>query len=154
MGGKKYQIDEIDKLLINQYQGGIPICQNPYASMGEELGISQDDVIFRIENLLAEGILSRAGPMYNPEYIGGSLSLAAMIVPDDIYDAVADTVNSYPEISQNYQRQHKLNMWFVIACDDKTTTKEVIDKIEAETGLKIYNMPKIREYFVGLYLKV
>ncbi len=154
MVNKNYQLDEIDKSLINQYQGGIPICQNPYALMGEELGIGEKDVIERIENLLTQGILSRAGPMYNPEYLGGSLSLAAMIVPDDIYDTIASKVNAYPEISQNYQRQHILNMWFVIACDDKTSTKEVIEKIETETGLKIYNMPKIREYFVGLYLKV
>jgi len=46
-----------------------------------------------------------------------------------------------------------LNMWFVIATDDPDRIVSIIDKIEQKTGLSVYNMPKINEYFVGLKLQ-
>lgn len=147
-------LDEQDRALINQYQGGFPISERPYADMGETLGLSEEEVISRISELLDRGVLSRFGPMYHAEKLGGSLSLAAMIVPDDDYDTVTGLVNAHPEISQNYTRGHALNMWFVLACADKAREAEVIAEIEHETGLTVLNMPKIREYFVGLHFEV
>ncbi len=44
-------------------------------------------------------------------------------------------------------------MWFVIATDVPDRLPEVIIEIEQQTGLFVYNMPKINEYFVGLKLK-
>ena len=147
-------LDATDRALINQYQGGVPISESPYADMGQTLGIDEADVINRITKLLECGALSRFGPMYHAERLGGSLSLAAMIVPDDVFNDVTNQVNAHTEVSQNYAREHTLNMWFVIACDDKAREVEVISKIEQETGLAVFNMPKIREYFVGFHVKV
>ena len=143
-------IDTVDRRIINALQGGFPVSPRPYAEAARRLGIGEDELIARLERLLDDGVLSRFGPMYHAERLGGGLTLAAMTVPGDRFNAVAETVNGFPEVAHNYARDHALNMWFVVATDRPERVAEVLAEIERKTDLKVYNMPKIEEFFVGL----
>lgn len=147
-------MDELDRAIINSLQGGFPICEQPYAEVAGSLGISEDSLIERIKSLLERGVLSRFGPMYHAEQMGGALSLAAMKVAPEDYERVTTIVNGHPEVAHNYERNHALNMWFVLATESPAAQREAIAKIEQETGYPVFNMPKIREYFVELKLTV
>jgi hypothetical protein len=57
-------------------------------------------------------------------------------------------------VAHNYQREHELNMWFVLATETPQRILAVIAEIEQQTGLKAYNLPKEREYFIGLKWEV
>ena len=147
-------MDELDRALINTLQGGFPICERPFAEVAGRLGSDEQTVIARIGSLLEQGLLSRFGPMYHAEQMGGALSLAAMQIPPDDFERVTGIVNSQPEVAHNYERNHRLNMWFVLATETPEGQQEAITRIERETGYPVYNMPKIREYFVELKLHV
>lgn len=146
-------MDTTDKLIINRLQQGFPIGEAPYRQVAEELGISEADLLNRLQTLLADGVLSRFGPMYHAEQMGGALTLAALKVPDERFDEVTDIVNAFPEVAHNYARNHVLNMWFVLATERPEQVAETIAAIERQTGLTVYNMPKISEYYVGLQLE-
>jgi len=146
-------MDELDKKIINHLQNGFPICQSPYQVVATELGMVEAVLIERIKNLLETGVLSRFGPMYHAEQMGGELTLAAINVPKQRFEQVTKIVNEMPEVAHNYERNHVLNMWFVIATDKPERLSEVINIIEQKTGLAVVNMPKIKEYFVGLKLE-
>ena len=147
-------MDDIDKLIINHLQQGFPICESPYSRVAQQLGISEADLISRLQNLLADGVLSRFGPMYHAEQMGGALTLAAIKVPDERFDEVTEIVNNFPEVAHNYARNHALNMWFVLATERPEQVQNIIEAIEQQTGLPVRNMPKINEYYVGLQLQV
>ena len=147
-------MDELDRAIVNGLQGGFPICERPYAAVAEQLGTSEAELIRRLEALLADGTLSRFGPMYHAERMGGALSLCAMRVPPAEFDAVADQVNAFPEVAHNYAREHAFNMWFVLATEDPRRLDEVRAEIETVTGLRVYDMPKLEEFYVGLKLVV
>lgn len=147
-------MDEIDKKIINELQGGFPVCDSPYQVVALQLGISESELIKRIKCLLELGVLSRFGPLYHAEKMGGGLTLAAVKVSADDFDRVSTIINSFPEVAHNYERTHQLNMWFVIATDEVTRVLDVIKEIEIKTGLNVYNMPKKNEYFVGLKFDV
>ena len=91
--------------------------------------------------------------MFHAEQMGGALTLAAVKAPKDNYDTIAEIINKFPEVAHNYAREHVLNMWFVLATETPEQIQQVITQIEAQTGLTVYNMPKIQEYFVGLKLE-
>ncbi len=146
-------MDNIDRNIINTLQDGFPICTSPYKQVAQSLNISEQELLTRLKNLLETGILSRFGPMYHAEQMGGALSLAAIRAPEKDFDSIADTINAFPEVAHNYARENTLNMWFVLATETPEQVQQVIRKIEAKTGLTVYNMPKIQEYFVGLKLK-
>ena len=88
--------------------------------------------------------------MYHAEQLGGALTLAAMEVPTTDFDRIAEIVNSFPEVAHNYAREHRLNMWFVLATERPERIAAVIAEIERATGCRVYNMPKEEEFFVGL----
>lgn len=146
-------MDEIDRKIINHLQGGFPICESPYQVIAIELGLTEAVLIERLKDLLETGILSRFGPLYHAEQMGGELTLAALKIPQERFEQVAEIINALPEVAHNYARNHELNMWFVIATDKSERISEVIQTIEEKTALTVYNMPKIKEYFVGLKLE-
>lgn len=146
-------IDAIDKKLIDRLQAGIPITETPFAPIASEFGLGEDEVIQRIQNLLDQKILSRFGPMYDAVRLGGGLTLAAMAVPEDRFAEVTELVNAHPEVAHNYRRDHRLNMWFVLATERPERVEAVIQEIEAESGLLVLNLPKEEEYFLDLRLK-
>jgi len=142
-------MDATDRAIINSLQGGFPICERPYRAAAEQLGIGEDELLARLKHLLDDKILTRFGPMYQIERMGGAFSLAAMRVPEADFERVAAIVNAMPEVAHNYQRQHRLNMWFVLATETPDGIASAIAKIEAATGNRVINVPKEREYFVG-----
>lgn len=142
--------DAIDRRIVNELQGGFPICERPYAEAAAGLGLDEDDLISRIGRLVADGRLSRFAPMFNAERLGGAVCLCGMAVPPDRFDAVAGQVNAHAEVAHNYAREHALNMWFVLASEDPARIETVAAQIEAETGLEVCRMPKLDEYYIGL----
>jgi DNA-binding Lrp family transcriptional regulator len=145
-------MDAIDRRLIDALQGGFPASERPYAEVGARLGLDEADVIARLQRLLDDRVLSRFGPMYDAERLGGAFSLAAIAVPEERFEEVTETVNAFPEVAHNYQRTHDLNMWFVLASDRRERIAEVEAAIQAATGLLVLDLPKLEEYFLELRL--
>ena len=146
-------MDELDKAIINHLQGGLQVCERPYLLAADELGISEDELIRRLASLLERGVLTRIGPLFQIEKAGGAFTLAALHAPAEHYDAIAAKVNAMPEVAHNYEREHELNMWFVVATETPEQIFDVILVIEKETGCRVFNFPKSREYFVELKLR-
>ena len=143
-------MDAVDRAIVNGLQGGFPVSERPYAEVAAQLDLTEDELIRRLDALLAQGVLSRFGPMYHAERLGGGLTLAAMTVPPADFERVAEIVNAFPEVAHNYAREHVFNMWFVLATETPERIGEVIEEIERATGYKVYNMPKLEEFYVGL----
>ena len=145
-------MDEIDSRLVTQLQRGFPVTEQPYREAATQLGLTEDELITRLKKLLDEGILTRFGPLYQVERLGGAYSLAAMQVPEVDYDRIAELVNAFPEVAHNYRREHAFNMWFVVAAASPAEVKRVLFSIERDTAHLVFEFPKLREYFVNLDL--
>ncbi len=147
-------MDDIDRAILNNFQGGFPICDQPYLQAAEQVGISEADFIRRIEHMLEKKQLSRFGPMYHAERMGGGLSLCAMRIPEADFETVTEQVNAFPEVAHNYARDHEFSMWFVLATETPERIASVLKEIEAATDYRVYNMPKLEEFFIGLRFEV
>ena len=145
-------LDEIDKRLINALQGEFPLVAEPYRQVAQSLGMSEDELLQRLDSLLERRVLTRFGPMFQIERAGGAFVLAAIAVPDADFSCVAELVNAFPEVAHNYRREHTLNMWFVLATSTPEGIPDAIARIEQATGLPVFAFPKEREYFVEMKL--
>lgn len=147
-------MDKLDRAIINTLQDGFPVCDRPYAVVAEQIGTNEDELMQRIDSLLEKGLLSRFGPMFNADRMGGAFTLCAMAVPAEDFDRVTDYVNSFDEVAHNYEREHELNMWFVVGTEEPERIDEVLNSIQAHTGLTVHNMPKQEEFFIKLKFNV
>lgn len=148
------ELDALDKRIINRLQDDLPITEYPYAAVAEELGITPESLLARLDALLEAGVLTRFGPLYNLERMGGAFTLAAMRVKPEDFQRVAEQVNAFPEVAHNYARDHSLNMWFVLAVTSAAEIRDILHEIERRTGYLTYNFPKKSEYFLGLTFRV
>ena len=146
------EIDDLDRRIINALQGGFPLVDEPYREVAETLGITEGELIRRLEDLLARRVLTRFGPLFQVEAMGGAFVLAALAVPEARFDEVTLLVNSLPEVAHNYRREHALNMWFVLATETPQGIGDAVARIESLTGLPVHAFPKEREYFVEMKL--
>jgi len=142
------------RLLINQFQGGFPIAGRPYHGVAARLGMTETVLIQTIRQLLDDGHLSRFGPLYDAARLGGGVTLAALSAPDAEFDRVAAIVNSLSAVAHNYRREHRLNMWFVVASEQERGVDECLASISELTGLRVYDFPKLREFYLGLWLEL
>jgi len=147
-------LDDTDRAIINLLQYGLPIEEAPFTAAAGELGISEGMLLERLQALLDDGRLSRFGPMYHAERLGGAFCLCALAAPEERFDEVADIVNAFDEVAHNYRREHELNMWFVLAVEDPERVPAVIADIARATGLEVHDFPKLDEYYVRLHLEV
>ncbi len=147
-------LDALDRAIINRLQLPLPLVDRPFAAIGAELGCGEDDIITRARRLIETGILTRFGPFIDAEAMGGAFCLCALSAPQDRFDTIAGIVNSFDEVAHNYERDHTLNMWFVLATETKEGIAAAVEKIETATGLPVYPFPKLKEYFVEMKLSV
>ena len=145
-------MDELDRAIVNHLQGGFPLGERPFLEAAAALGMTEDGLLSRLKSLLERGVLTRFGPLYDAEKLGGHLSLCAMSVPACDFERVAALVNAHPEVAHNYQREHRLNLWFVIATTCPSEIPTLVNTIACETGYPVLNLPREEEYFVELRL--
>ena len=147
-------LNRLEREIINYYQGGFPLTEQPFRNAAVDLGCTENLLIETIKQLLHNGTLSRFGPLYDAVRLGGGLTLAAMSVPEDRYEQVVSLVNHYQEVAHNYRREHELNMWFVLATESPDDIEATLADIEQASGIKVYNFPKQHEFYVGLWLMI
>jgi DNA-binding Lrp family transcriptional regulator len=151
-------IDTLDRAIIDRLQGDFPICEQPYAEAAAALGIEENELIARLQRLLDTRVLTRFGPMFQVERMGGAFVLAAMRVPEADWERVVEVVNAFPEVAHNYRRESAqncdFNMWFVLATETPEGIEAAMRKIETASGLPVFPFPKLKEYFVEMKLAV
>ena len=145
-------MDEADRAIVNGLHGGFPLCARPYAAAAARLGLEESELIARLERLLADNVLTRFGPLFDAERLGGAFTLCAMRVPQKDLERVAGLVNAHQEVAHNYEREHAFNMWFVVAARSRADIARLIAEIERETGTPVLDLPREAEYFVELRL--
>lgn len=135
--------------VINAYQRDFPMSGRPYARMGEALGMTEEAVLAILTGLKDKDILTRVGAVVKPNSAGVS-TLAAIEVPDERLEEVAELVSAHPEVNHNYEREHSLNLWFVATAPDIGQLARVISDISTETGLEVIELPLITSYHIDL----
>ncbi|MBK9952262.1 MAG: Lrp/AsnC family transcriptional regulator [Candidatus Competibacteraceae bacterium] len=141
-------MNELKRRLIDGWQGGFPLVERPFAVVAERLGTDEGAVLRALRELLADGALTRFGPLYQIERLGGAFSLAALQAPEADFEQITALVNAFPEVAHNYRRDHALNMWFVLATETPAKMGDTVERISKATDLPVFNFPKEREYFI------
>jgi DNA-binding Lrp family transcriptional regulator len=139
---------------LNRFQGGFPLTERPFHRVAAMLGTDEATLISLVDDLLASGLLTRFGPLFDAERLGGRFTLAALAVPEAAFDRVTETVNALPQVAHNYRRDHPLNMWFVLGTKSEQELEETIACIQTLTRLPLYNFPKLKEFHLGFWVRL
>lgn len=146
-------LSTLHKQLLNDYQHDFPLSARPYQDIADALDVTEADVLAAFTELNDNNFISRIGPVIPPNHIGVS-ALVAMSVPEQQLQSVADIISAYPEVNHNYEREHRLNLWFVVIASDAEHLREVIAAIEQETSYPAMLLPMLDDFFIDLGFKL
>jgi len=144
-------MDSDDKKLLNEIQTRFPITERPYRELGLRLGCSENEIIERIGKLKKKNIIRRIGANFESGKLGFSTTLCAASVPDDMIDKFVETVNSFPEVTHHYLRNHHYNAWFTFVAPGRERINSCLEKISKDTGVSdIINLPAERIFKISV----
>jgi len=146
-------LDGIDQKLLSLLQAKFPLIKEPYADLGLSLGIAEEAVIGRIEQLKAKGFVRQIGPVFNAASLGYRTTLVAMRVAETRLDKAAELISKHPGVSHAYERDHHFNFWFTLAVPVTVETEAELQrlaelvKVETVFALPALRLFKLRAYF-------
>jgi DNA-binding Lrp family transcriptional regulator len=142
-------IDQRDRELLGALQGDIPLSSTPYALIGQSIDMSEKEVIKRTERLKREGIVREIAAHFDMRALGYRSCLVAAHVPEDRIDEAAAVINGHPGVTQNYRRNHDLNLWFTIAIgpSSKIGMEKTIDILGGEAECeRVRPLPTLKQF--------
>ena len=141
--------DGLNLRLMDEFQRDLPLVPRPYAAMGEALGLTEAEVLLRLARLQSLGAVARVGATVRPNTAGAS-TLAAMAVPEDRIDAVAQLVNAEAGVNHSYLREDVWNLWFVATAPDVPALEASLARIETGAGLRVLDLRLVQPYAIDL----
>ena len=140
-------MDADDRRLLNRIQSDFPVTAQPYRTIGQELGMSEAEVLERVRRLKKVGLIRRIGGNFSPEKLGFVSTLCAARVPADEVDRFAEVVNRYPGVTHNYLRENSFNVWFTFIAPSMAEIEANLAAIRDATGVEvIMNLPATRVF--------
>ncbi len=139
----------LERRLVDECQRDLPLEPRPFAALAARLGVEEEDVLEGLRRLSELGVVSRVGAVVAPHRAGWS-TLAAMQVPAEILPAVAEFVSGFEEVNHNYEREHRLNLWFVVTAPSAWRVDQVLREIEYRTGLAVIDLPLVEAFRLDL----
>jgi DNA-binding Lrp family transcriptional regulator len=148
-------MDPIDKKILNIIQSRFPLEPEPYKVVGEQIGLSEDEVLARVKILKKKGIIRRIGAVFDLGKLGFASTLCAAKVPEEKIKEFVETVNSYPGVTHNYRRNHEYNIWFTFIAPTMDDIEKALKEISDKTGITdILNMPAKRKFKIDASFKL
>lgn len=146
-------MDETDKTILNRIQSEFPITFRPFKTIADDLELTEDEVIDRLNRLKDIGIIRRIGGNIVPVKLGFVSTLCAAKVPEDKIEEFATVVNCFSGVTHNYQRNNRYNIWFTFIAPSREHIHQSLEIIAFETGITdIIDLPatkvfKIKAHF-------
>ena len=129
-------ITEKEKKMLWELQSNFPIVIQPYKEIGERVGFSEQEIIDKISDFKKNGVIRYVGAVYNSKKIGYFSTLIAAKVPENKLNKTVSIINEYLNVTHNYLREDKYNLWFTLIAESDSRIVEIIEEIKERTGIK------------------
>jgi len=155
--GAAVPLDDVDRKLLNLMQGSFPIAPRPYLHVAELGGVSETEVMNRVQHLLEKRIIRQVTPIFDTRALGYSSMLVAAKVDPEHPHRAAQIINEHPGVSHNYLRNHEFNLWFTIATepDSQLGLEGTLEVLARESGAEsVRQLPTLRLFKIRMDLEM
>lgn len=107
-----FQPSELDRKLIVATQEGLPLTPRPYLEIAEQLGVTEDEIITRMQRMQDMGVIRRIAVVPDHYKLGYTLNgMTVWDVPDDMINTLGRKLGSLDFVSHCYHRPRHLPDW-------------------------------------------
>jgi len=140
-------LSHLEREVLNAIQEDFPLVKRPFRELAARLGRTEEEILGVVRELKQKGIIRRIGASFDSGRLNLASTLVAMKVPPERLEEVASVVSSYPEVTHNYQRDHRYNLWFAVIAARQARLDAILQEIKEKTGiLEVYSLPARRRF--------
>ena len=147
--------DREDGLLLNSLQAGLPLSRRPFAEIGVQIGMGEEEVIARTVRLKDAAIIRQISAIFDTRALGYTSSLVAARYPDERLFEAAKVIDGHPGVSHDYRRTHDFNLWFTVAVehDSRLGLEGTIEALSAATNAESMRLlPTLKLFKIAVQL--
>ena len=130
------KLTKLDKEILNLLQGNLQLEPRPFQLIGKQLGLSEEQVISRLQQLKAGGYIRKIGAFLNSDKLGYQGTLVALRVKPELMEETAIFINQFPGITHNYQREGRYNLWFTLITPNERLRQDILTQIRQLPGVE------------------
>jgi len=142
----KRTLDKQDIILLQNTQNGIELVDNPFKMIGNNIGLSEEDVISKLKKLIDEGVIRRFGASINNRKAG--IIANAMVVwkiPESRVEEIGELFSKNEYVTHCYTRtiipgRWAYNMFTVIHSQEHSTVVSIVKEMSNLVGIDDYNI--------------
>jgi siroheme decarboxylase len=131
-------LDTIDRQLLNLLQSQFPLVREPFAALGEAVGIDESECLRRIAGLRGERkVIRQISAIFDTAALGYESSV----------------INAHPGVSHNYQRPGRFNLWYTLAVGPNSGLglEATVRKLHELSGATVTRLlPTLRLFKIGV----
>jgi len=144
-------LDCKDRLILNEIQRNFPVAHRPFLALARKLKLSEKEIMERVQRLKDIGIIRRIGASFSARAVGFTSTLCAAKVPEEKIEEFVAVVNTYPEVTHNYEREGDYNIWFTLIAPSKRKITRILEEISRKTGIRgILNLPALKTFKIAV----
>jgi siroheme decarboxylase len=148
-------MDTIDKKILNILQKEFPLEERPFSIVAQKCGISEEEVIKRVQKLKDKGIIRRIGAIFDGVKLGRASTLCAARVPEEKIEIFVRTVNANENVTHNYRRNNEYNIWFTVTAAERKEIESFLAHLKETTGVTdILDMRAVRTFKIDSYFEM
>ncbi|MBI4768809.1 MAG: Lrp/AsnC family transcriptional regulator [Deltaproteobacteria bacterium] len=148
-------MDKTDRAILNEIQSHFPLKARPYREVSERLGLTEKEVIFRVDRMAKGGIIRRIGANFNSRKLGFTSTLCAAQVPGERISEFVEKVNQYPGVTHNYEREGDFNIWFTMIAESQKQIESSLQEIKDTTGVEtLISLPALNIFKIRVDFEV
>lgn len=124
---------KLEQQLLRILAVGLPVSENPYQLLAEQLATTEQWVIERIDSFLEQGIIKRLGFVVNHHMVGyRANAMVVWDIPDDEVDNIGRVLGREARVTLCYRRPRRLPQWpyNLFTMVHGTNRQEVIAQLE------------------------
>ena len=105
-------MNAIDEKIVRATQAGLPLVGKPYAAISREIDVPEEELLLRMNRMLADGRIRRIGAVPNHYALGYTANaMTVWDVADDAVDELGRQVGALAFVSHCYRRPRRLPDW-------------------------------------------
>lgn len=149
------ELDDIDKKILVELQGDLPVVKRPFEAIAESVAINESEFFERIKSLTEAGIIRKFGLRIDSQKVGFKSTLIAMKVAPERLEDTANRLSGYDFVTHNYARDHEYNLWFTIIERDADALRDAIEQIRREVECEdMLDLPVKRKFKIDVRFKI
>ncbi|KAF0208836.1 MAG: Lrp/AsnC family transcriptional regulator [Actinomycetota bacterium] len=139
------ELTDLDRRMLDRIQASFPVASRPFVTLAKDLGVSEAEALACVRGLKASGVIRRIGAIFDSHRLGYRSTLCAIAVPEERIEEVAALISEYPNVTHNYEREDRYNVWFTLIAHTAARIQAILDEIAETTGIDdILDLPATR----------